>query len=328
MFTDCITDWRKANATNKTCPVCRVRSPFVFRSSVYPYTPGGKVDDSSKPIESPKAPQEPSRLDAGKLPVEDIDGISNGKTGPLNPDATSPDITGTKGRFSLGARVHTSGIMDGNGNASMLLGDRGVTNFVDYRITSYEANSTHTKLMSPGKPRVEGDSAGVQNSNGEPIKKKRTRRKPVELTDPNPAKTVLLNNYLKKMKTIPCRFFCDPKHAKTVTLDRNCNETQSRSWGSQSVERNDLSRGQRKIPYCKFGNDCHYSHPNPEKPDEEYKYDDWERRALDLNRRKKRNPREANLHIEDEDEIVIWTIASADSDWPIAIPITHLTNWF
>ncbi|KAF8467682.1 hypothetical protein BDZ91DRAFT_121739 [Kalaharituber pfeilii] len=107
-------------------------------------------------------------------------------------------------------------------------------------------------------------------------RKKKTAEKP----DPNPAKTRIVSNYLAKMKTIPCKFFCNPALARSVNLDHGQDMSQSICWGSAVST-------WRKIPYCRYGNFCHFSHPHPNKLDEEYIYDEWEIRKLGLKREKK-----------------------------------------
>lgn len=151
-------------------------------------------------------------------------------------------------------------------------------------------------------------------SGREAFKRKRSRRKPAaDSNDPNPAKTLLLKNFLEKCKTTPCKYFCNPKKAKVVTLDYSCAATQSSLWGEQKKENGedngwgDVVR-ERKIPYCKYGNNCNFAHPHPEKPDEEYKYDDWERRVLGFARRRERRGH-SNQDLE-EGEVFTMAIAS------------------
>ena len=106
-------------------------------------------------------------------------------------------------------------------------------------------------------------------------RRKRVRKVKPPKVDPNPAKTLIIQNYLAKLKTIPCKYFCDSKNARLIHVQDNW---QSLTWGNCYTKT-------RKVPFCRYGNQCHYSHPCPEKVDEEYKYTEQELNRLEIRRK-------------------------------------------
>jgi len=317
-WTDCIIGWRKANATNKNCPICRTRSPFIWKSSVYPYTPGVALEDNSRPAGGLKAASESNRPIGSKSRAQDDD-AENGSAGLANSNDTGKDTTG-RGKMWTGTKPSMGS--DGTGDSKSLLDTneaRNSTTLAKASITNQPASispGNDEKLLSDEDGHDPAPIASHLPASGhEAFRRKRSRRKPAD--DPNPAKTLLLKNFLEKCKTTPCKYFCNPKNAKDVILDHSCAPTQSSLWGEQNVGQKedggndwgDVTFRERKIPYCRYGNDCNFAHPHPEKPDEEYKYDDWERRVLGFARSRKRRGHH-NQGVEVEQGLLAMAIAS------------------
>ncbi|RPB24836.1 hypothetical protein L211DRAFT_848652 [Terfezia boudieri ATCC MYA-4762] len=320
---DCIIGWRKTNVTNKNCPICRTRSPFILKSSVYPYTPGVILEDNNKPADGPKAAPESNKPVSGSKPKAQGVDVEDGTTGLAYSNDIGTDTT-DRGKMWIGTKSSMGS--DDAGDSKLLLDTNVIRNsntLVNASITSQSASicpANHDKHSSD-EDCEHGSAPGTSAlqlsiSDHEVLRKKRSRRKPIgDPDDPNPAKTLLLKNFLQKCKTTPCRYFCSPKNAKSVTLDHSCAHTQSNLWGAQNVGQKDdngwgdISSKERRIPYCKYGNNCNFAHPHPEKPDEEYKYDDWERRVLGFARIRKRRGHN-NQDVEDGEDVFAMNIAS------------------
>ena len=273
--------WRKTSTANKTCPVCRVKSSFVVKTSVYPYNPGNNTHVTSDITNSPG--------NAAALKE------SGHQIGQPDPEFQSRDnLCSPEGKLATSMK---EGV---NGTTALVIGsvppghtkrnyfaDKGI--HIQDAVNSSKVVDTHNQItcerFTNSSPPV-ATASGINFPHGAPVKRKRTRRKPVEpLVDSNPAKTLLVSNYLQRTKTIPCKYFCNPNTAKAVTLDGDCDDSQSICWGYASTN-------ERKIPFCKYGNACHYSHPHPDKIDDEYEYDEWERRTLGISRRRKRKDKQ------------------------------------
>ncbi|KAF8426362.1 hypothetical protein EV426DRAFT_704312 [Tirmania nivea] len=319
---DCIIGWRKTNVTNKNCPICRVRSPFILKSSVYPYTPGVKLEDNNNPADGSKAAPDSIKPVGSKSRAQGDDNT----TGLANSNDTSMDTTD---RGKVWTDIKSFVDSDETGDSKLLLDTHEGRNSnipVKAGITNQSAS------ISPGNDEKhssieDGDYESAPStspsqlpiSGREAFKRKRSRRKPTgDPDDPNPAKTLLLKNFLEKCKTTPCKYFCNPKNAKIVTLHHSCAATQSNLWGEQNTGQKEdeedngwavITSRERKIPYCRYGNNCNFAHPHPEKPDEEYKYDNWERRVLGFARSRKRRG-DHNQDVEDGQEVLAIAIAS------------------
>lgn len=315
---DCIIIWRRTNATNKDCPICRTRSPFILKSSVYPYTPGVKLEDHSKPADGPKVAQESIRSVGSKSRAQDD--VENGTVDLANSNDTGTDTTD---RDKMWTDTKSSVGSDETGDSKLLLDTYEARNLARAGIVNQSARTSPDndgKHSGGGDGGEDGDhesapgtsASQLPASGRETFKRKRSRRKPTgDPNDPNPAKTLLLKNFLEKCKATPCKYFCNPKNARFVTLGHSCAATQSSLWGKQNVGQKEdgedygwgaIATRERRIPYCRYGNNCNFAHPHPEKLDEEYKYDAWERHVLGFARNRRRGHHSQD--IEDRKSVV------------------------
>lgn len=277
-----------------------------------------KLEDNSKPADGPKMAPESNKPSRSKARAQDGK-VESGTAALANSNDTG---TSTTYQFKTRTQAKSSG---GPEDSRLLLdtheaGEPGP--LVNADITNHSAS------ISPGNEENHSsdengdhDSAPVTsasqllNSGRETFRKKRSRRKPAaDPDDPNPAKTILLKNFLEKCKTTPCKYFCNPKNARVVDLDCSCADTQSSLWGEQNAGEKegwedsfwgDVTSRKRKIPYCRYGNNCNFAHPHPEQPDKEYKYDDWEKRILGLRRR---GPRTQDVEYGEEVLVMDFTL--------------------
>lgn len=275
--------WRKTSTANKTCPICRVKSSFVIKTSVYPYNPGNNADITSNITHSSEITVALKELvpqigqsDIGS-PAKDHMRRADVKLGSIVKEKTTALLIANAppGQYKRNYLAEKGGH-----HRDPTIEETKSTD--PHNLTTCEGYNSDSPSVAP--------VTSIHIPNGAPVKRKRTRRKPVEArVDSNPAKTLLVNNYLQRTKTIPCKYFCNPNTAKIVGLDDDSPCTQSICWGYASTN-------ERKIPFCKYGNTCHYSHPHPDQLDKEYEYDEWERRILGISRRrKKKDQQDVNL---------------------------------
>ncbi|KAI5809748.1 hypothetical protein DFH27DRAFT_158712 [Peziza echinospora] len=264
---DCLKSWRAVAADSRTCPTCRTKSEFIFPSSVYPYTPGKKTAPAI-----------------------------------TKPDTAEDNTDGTSSQDEL------SPVTDAQSNE--LSSNKSVSGRDKSQPEGTETTNGETKdTTTPASTENAGETSAAT-----PQTKKRTRQKKKRACknsskiindDPNPAKTRLLNNYLQKLKTIPCKFFCNPALSLKVQA---WDEEQSICWTGSKRDGN----SDRRIPFCKFGNHCRFSHPHPEKPLEEYIYDDWE---IDMLRIKPQNVRGRNIDMWQNRPINDWGNVEVDPEF-------------
>ena len=294
--------WRKTSTANKTCPICRVKSSFVVKTSVYPYNPGNNAKftstmTNSSDITAASKELEPQigQLDTGS-PAKDHLRSVEVKLGNTVKQKTTTLVIGSA---PPGQWKRNSSAEKGVHNRDPTIDGPKMTDAHD--LTNCEKYNSDSPSAAP--------VFGIHLPIGAAVKRKRTRRKPVEPPiDSNPAKTLLVNNFLQRTKTIPCKYFCNPNIAKVVILDEDSPCTQSICWGYASTN-------ERKIPFCKYGNACHYSHPHPDQIDEEYEYDEWERRMLGISRRRKnKDQQDVNLTSQPRQPFFVMAfLASAES---------------
>jgi E3 ubiquitin-protein ligase makorin len=109
----------------------------------------------------------------------------------------------------------------------------------------------------------------------------------------NPAKEEIVDNYLARLKKIPCRYFEESIKSQRERADQV-------KWPSLTPSLQ---------PNCRFGNDCHYAHIHPITL-EPYVFSATELNSISL-----------RLHIDklilDLDELMTGAVESEGSDWDL-----------